>query len=264
MLLCKKNKISVPLPINWPSPLHNKCDNKKCRFPNDPQPVEGLYDCKGIPGGFFCDGHYYISHQRAHETDKFFKEQFRLEAETEKRAASKKKKEKEQALQEALKYQQEEQARQCAAAELQARFEAERQRGRCKSPDQFYQNQPLERRTAQRSRQRGEQVTPPRVLPNHPQRTQPHTAATSDSEPRMMLAAPKSGHLRAPPRHPTECLSSRPIVGPCQGPHPRQTGLNPSPPNYPTRNVSPAPAPAPCLSFPYKPTCRPRPVGVTR
>ncbi|KIK55130.1 hypothetical protein GYMLUDRAFT_117028, partial [Collybiopsis luxurians FD-317 M1] len=41
------------LPINWPSPLHNKCSQGNCMYPNLPQPAPGTYVCVGCRKGTY-------------------------------------------------------------------------------------------------------------------------------------------------------------------------------------------------------------------
>ncbi|KAH0833496.1 hypothetical protein J3R83DRAFT_12621 [Lanmaoa asiatica] len=62
------------LPPGWPSPYHNKCSQRDCIFPNNPQTVKGIYQCRGVPGGFFCEGTYKISSSRAQDTERYLKE----------------------------------------------------------------------------------------------------------------------------------------------------------------------------------------------
>ncbi|KAF9223315.1 hypothetical protein BS17DRAFT_133822 [Gyrodon lividus] len=69
----RKPKTSA-LPPGWPSPCHNKCSQRDCPFPNSPQTVKGVYQCRGVPGGFFCEGTYKISSSRAQETERYLKE----------------------------------------------------------------------------------------------------------------------------------------------------------------------------------------------
>lgn len=64
----------LTLPPGWPSPYHNKCSQRDCTFPNIPQTVKGAYPCRGVPGGFFCEGTYKISSSRAQETERYLKE----------------------------------------------------------------------------------------------------------------------------------------------------------------------------------------------
>ncbi|KAF9488985.1 hypothetical protein BDN71DRAFT_1435728 [Pleurotus eryngii] len=68
------------LPPNWPSPLHNKCSAPACTFPNPPQVAKGVYDCQGVPGGFYCDGTYRVSSAMADSAERYFKEEFRIES----------------------------------------------------------------------------------------------------------------------------------------------------------------------------------------
>ncbi|KDQ24715.1 hypothetical protein PLEOSDRAFT_161249 [Pleurotus ostreatus PC15] len=68
------------LPPNWPSPLHNKCSAPGCTFPNPPQVAKGVYDCQGVPGGFYCDGTYRVSSAKADSAERYFKEEFRIES----------------------------------------------------------------------------------------------------------------------------------------------------------------------------------------
>ncbi|KAF9238551.1 hypothetical protein BU15DRAFT_75242 [Melanogaster broomeanus] len=69
----RKPKTSA-LPPGWPSPYHNKCSQRDCPFPNNPHTVKGVYQCRGVPGGFFCEGTYKISSSRAQETERYLKE----------------------------------------------------------------------------------------------------------------------------------------------------------------------------------------------
>lgn len=62
------------LPPDWPSPYHNKCSQRDCVFPNSPQTVKGVYQCRGVPGGFYCEGTYKISSSRAQDTERYLKE----------------------------------------------------------------------------------------------------------------------------------------------------------------------------------------------
>ena len=62
------------LPPGWPSPYHNKCSQPDCIFPNSPQTVKGAYQCRGVPGGFYCEGTYKVSSSRAQDTERYFKE----------------------------------------------------------------------------------------------------------------------------------------------------------------------------------------------
>lgn len=62
------------LPPGWPSPYHNKCSQRDCLFPNNPQIAKGVYQCRGVPGGFFCEGTYKISSSRAQESEHYLKE----------------------------------------------------------------------------------------------------------------------------------------------------------------------------------------------
>lgn len=69
----KKPKPSA-LPPGWPSPFHNKCSQRDCRHANNPQTVKGVYQCRGVHGGFYCDGTYKISSTRARETEHYLQE----------------------------------------------------------------------------------------------------------------------------------------------------------------------------------------------
>ncbi|KAL4062869.1 hypothetical protein V8B97DRAFT_1636944 [Scleroderma yunnanense] len=69
----KKPKTSA-LPPGWPSPYHNKCSQRDCLFPNNPQTAKGVYQCRGVPGGFFCEGTYKVSSSRAQESERYLKE----------------------------------------------------------------------------------------------------------------------------------------------------------------------------------------------
>ncbi|KAF5391578.1 hypothetical protein D9757_002520 [Collybiopsis confluens] len=52
------------LPINWPSPLHNKCSRNGCMYPNLPQYAPGTYTCVGC-----ARGTYVVTTQMAAEAD---------------------------------------------------------------------------------------------------------------------------------------------------------------------------------------------------
>ncbi|KAJ4477369.1 hypothetical protein J3R30DRAFT_3683108 [Lentinula aciculospora] len=41
------------LPLDWPSPLHNKCSKNSCFYPNLPQPAPGTYVCVGCSKGIY-------------------------------------------------------------------------------------------------------------------------------------------------------------------------------------------------------------------
>ncbi|KAH7915602.1 hypothetical protein BJ138DRAFT_17774 [Hygrophoropsis aurantiaca] len=73
------------VPTNWPSPYHNKCSQRDCIHANNPKTVKGVYQCKGVPGGFFCEGTYKISSTRARETERYLQEMARQAAEEEER-----------------------------------------------------------------------------------------------------------------------------------------------------------------------------------
>ncbi|KAI9566867.1 hypothetical protein HD554DRAFT_1072284 [Boletus coccyginus] len=70
----RKPKQPTTLPPGWPSPYHNKCSQRDCIFPNSPQTVKGVYPCRGVPGGFYCEGTYKVSSSRAQDTGRYFKE----------------------------------------------------------------------------------------------------------------------------------------------------------------------------------------------
>lgn len=69
----KKPKPSA-LPAGWPSPFHNKCSQRDCHYANTPQTIKGVYQCRGIPGGFYCEGTYKIASTRARETERYLQE----------------------------------------------------------------------------------------------------------------------------------------------------------------------------------------------
>ncbi|EGO25051.1 hypothetical protein SERLADRAFT_415894 [Serpula lacrymans var. lacrymans S7.9] len=69
------------VPADWPSPYHNKCNQPNCRYPNPPQAAKGVYICKGVPGGFFCEGTYKVSNVKAQEATLYYKEISRRTAE---------------------------------------------------------------------------------------------------------------------------------------------------------------------------------------
>lgn len=72
-LVSRKPKPTT-LPPGWPSPYHNKCSQRDCIYPNSPQTVKGVYQCRGVPGGFFCEGTYKITSSRAQDTERYLKE----------------------------------------------------------------------------------------------------------------------------------------------------------------------------------------------
>ncbi|KAG9316120.1 hypothetical protein JVU11DRAFT_3795 [Chiua virens] len=74
MIFFSRKPKTTSLPPGWPSPFHNKCSQHDCIFPNSPQTVKGVYQCRGVPGGFFCEGTYKISSSRAQDTERYFKE----------------------------------------------------------------------------------------------------------------------------------------------------------------------------------------------
>ncbi|KAH7920239.1 hypothetical protein BV22DRAFT_815892 [Leucogyrophana mollusca] len=80
----RKPKLST-LPTGWPSPFHNKCSQRDCIHANSPKVAKGVYPCKGVPGGFFCEGTYKISSTRARETERYLQEMARQAAEEEER-----------------------------------------------------------------------------------------------------------------------------------------------------------------------------------
>ncbi|KAG0701210.1 hypothetical protein DFH29DRAFT_576514 [Suillus ampliporus] len=73
MFFTKKPKPSA-LPPGWPSPFHNKCSQRDCHYANNPATVKGVYQCRGVPGGFYCEGTYKISSTRARETEHYLQE----------------------------------------------------------------------------------------------------------------------------------------------------------------------------------------------
>ncbi|KAJ3999757.1 hypothetical protein F5050DRAFT_1804751 [Lentinula boryana] len=52
------------LPLDWPSPLHNKCNKSSCYYPNLPQPAPGTYICVGCG-----QGKYEVTLEMAAEAD---------------------------------------------------------------------------------------------------------------------------------------------------------------------------------------------------
>ncbi|KAJ3935619.1 MAG: hypothetical protein NXY57DRAFT_448650 [Lentinula lateritia] len=52
------------LPLDWPSPLHNKCSKSSCCYPNLPQPAPGTYICVGCG-----KGNYVVTLEMAIEAD---------------------------------------------------------------------------------------------------------------------------------------------------------------------------------------------------
>ncbi|KIJ62858.1 hypothetical protein HYDPIDRAFT_168834 [Hydnomerulius pinastri MD-312] len=74
MIFFSRKPKTSSLPPGWPSPYHNKCSQRDCLFPNSPQTVKGTYQCRGVPGGFFCEGTYKIASSRAQETERYLKE----------------------------------------------------------------------------------------------------------------------------------------------------------------------------------------------
>ncbi|KAF8135165.1 hypothetical protein EV363DRAFT_855210 [Boletus edulis] len=74
MIFFSRKPKPTTLPPGWPSPYHNKCSQRDCIFPNNPQTVKGVYPCRGVPGGFYCEGTYKISSSRAQATERYLKE----------------------------------------------------------------------------------------------------------------------------------------------------------------------------------------------
>lgn len=74
MIFFNRKPKTSSLPPGWPSPYHNKCSQHDCLYPNSPQTVKGVYQCRGVPGGFFCEGTYKISSSRAQESERYLKE----------------------------------------------------------------------------------------------------------------------------------------------------------------------------------------------
>ncbi|KAG7097711.1 hypothetical protein E1B28_005035 [Marasmius oreades] len=63
------------VPANWPSPLHHKCDNSKCTYPNSPKPAAGTYPCRGC-----TKGTYKVSRSTASAVDASSRQAFPLYA----------------------------------------------------------------------------------------------------------------------------------------------------------------------------------------
>ncbi|KAF8553922.1 hypothetical protein OG21DRAFT_1522821 [Imleria badia] len=76
MIFFSRKPKPTTLPPGWPSPYHNKCSQRDCIFPNSPQTVKGVYPCRGVPGGFYCEGTYKISSSRAQDTERYLKEAY--------------------------------------------------------------------------------------------------------------------------------------------------------------------------------------------
>lgn len=74
MIFFTKKPKSSALPPGWPSPFHNKCSQRDCHYANNPQTVKGVYQCRGVPGGFYCEGTYKIASTRARETEHYLQE----------------------------------------------------------------------------------------------------------------------------------------------------------------------------------------------
>ncbi|KAN0092660.1 hypothetical protein V8E55_003444 [Tylopilus felleus] len=74
MIFFSRKPKPTTLPPGWPSPYHNKCSQRDCIFPNNPQTVKGVYPCRGVPGGFYCEGTYKVSSSRAQDTERYLKE----------------------------------------------------------------------------------------------------------------------------------------------------------------------------------------------
>ncbi|TFK74167.1 hypothetical protein BDN72DRAFT_956011 [Pluteus cervinus] len=71
------SKRTTRLPHYWPSPLHNKCSNDLCQYPNPPQVNEGSYRCNGhAKNAFFCGGTYHVDLHRARESDLYWRSLF--------------------------------------------------------------------------------------------------------------------------------------------------------------------------------------------
>ncbi|KAG2018163.1 hypothetical protein CC2G_007613 [Coprinopsis cinerea AmutBmut pab1-1] len=72
---------------NWPSYLHNKCNNPLCRFANPPQAAKGKYVCCGLFRGRPCEGTYYVSDDAVALVMKQHKTALRKEEKARQRAA---------------------------------------------------------------------------------------------------------------------------------------------------------------------------------
>lgn len=159
-LVSKKasKKTSVPilasLPFNWPSRLHNKCSSPNCHYPNSPQVVAGLYNCRGgSRHGYVCEGTYVVTPASADQTMRNFHASVAREEEVKRTAKLK-------AEAQIARSRQQEAAIRQASAEV-ARAEAERRQARGgQAPAARSQQQPLERRAAQRKRQDIDQTAP--------------------------------------------------------------------------------------------------------
>lgn len=161
------------MPHHWPSPHHNKCSKSDCVYPNPPQAVAGRYSCNGKARGAHCEGYYDVSRKRASAVDHYFQAKFAAEAEAQRKAEQQRRQDKQDAQMEQskarshraqlkLSQERDEEARRQAAAELHARYEAERMMKEARrghgSPEP--QRHHLERRAAQRKRH-GEPQSPP-------------------------------------------------------------------------------------------------------
>ncbi|KAF9530451.1 hypothetical protein CPB83DRAFT_850946 [Crepidotus variabilis] len=65
----KSKYAATRFPPNWPSYLHNKCNDATCCFPNPPQAIAGMYTCQGsLLNGRHCNGTYEVSSSMARST----------------------------------------------------------------------------------------------------------------------------------------------------------------------------------------------------
>ncbi|TFK40442.1 hypothetical protein BDQ12DRAFT_734411 [Crucibulum laeve] len=223
----KSKQTSLPLPANWPSLLHNKCNNPQCRFPNPPQAVEGQYGCLGISGGFYCEGVYYVSAKSAEAVVRKHKEEIRREEEDRRILALAAEAER----QNILKYEREEAGRRQAAEELARRYEAEHRmrdaprwihRGHEHASSSRYHeqhhhhqqsphpylSQSLERRVNQNKRQDDHHfIRDPRVF-EYP-REVPRPPVTVTHQVNAYHAAPQFHHAPQAP-HPSQAMPQMP------------------------------------------------------
>lgn len=209
---------SASLPPNWPSRLHNKCSSPDCRYPNSPQVVAGLYNCRGgSRQGFICEGTYVVTPASADQTMRNFHASVAREEEAERTAKLK-------AEAQVARYRKQEAAIRQASAEV-ARAEAERrQRARGGQPPAARsQKQPLERRAAQRKRQDIDQTAPAsptyrhrpqpsfeQVHYTHPPTQRPHQVFTQQIS--VQVAPPAYQHATTLPPSRTQYISQSPNV----------------------------------------------------
>ncbi|KAF8071790.1 hypothetical protein FPV67DRAFT_897756 [Lyophyllum atratum] len=236
-----KSKAKYPptLPSTWP-PRHVKCSIPTCYFPNPPQAAPGQYTCKSglYSGGLFCEGVFRVSRSVADDVMHNHRQEMqRLDA-AERSAQLKAALEEERKCSEARKYQQQEEARRLAAAELAAILERDRahspRHGR-KYPEELS----LGRRPAQRKRHGSDDIPPN----SHEYHTRPTVAPQSHVLRRMEKRLPQTTH-----QGPREAAPAVPIrYHPNPQPHIRGLPIVPEP----QPRVPPARPPRRDLEYQY-------------